>query len=146
MIDPGTSMADEPRVAESNRAIIDEFRANGGRVGGPFAGAPLVLLTTTGARSGRRVTSPLMSVNEGDRVFVIASNNGSDSHPAWYHNVLANPDVTVEDGDETYSAKAVPLNHAERDEVYARQAQRVPQFAAYQAGTERVIPVVELRR
>lgn len=92
---------------EFNQQIIDEFRANEGRVGGMFEGSPLVLLTTTGARSGKPVTTPVMYLEDGDRYVVIASNAGADNHPAWYHNLRATPSAAVEVGTETFEAKAV---------------------------------------
>ncbi|GAA2407219.1 nitroreductase/quinone reductase family protein [Actinomadura vinacea] len=145
-------MAEEFSPAEFNRAIIEEFRANGGRVGGMFEGAALVLLTTTGARSGKRRTSPLTYLADGDRVLVFASNAGGPDHPAWYSNLLADSCVTVEIGTgdgtgvETYEATAMPLHGAERDSRYARQGELVPAYAEYQRMTSRVIPVVALLR
>ncbi|WP_326821034.1 nitroreductase family deazaflavin-dependent oxidoreductase [Streptosporangium sp. NBC_01756] len=141
----------QPTPAEFNQFVMDEFRANGGRVGGMFEGAPLVLLTTTGARSGRPHTNPAVCLRDGDRVLVFASNAGGPRNPAWYHNLLADPRVTVAigtgDGDiETYTAEAVPLEGDERDRLYAVQSGLDPAFAAYQAGTTRVIPVIALNR
>jgi deazaflavin-dependent oxidoreductase (nitroreductase family) len=137
-------------MSEWNEKIIEEFRANGGAVGGMFEGAPLLLLTTVGARTGERRTNPVVHLRDGDRVLVFASNAGAASNPAWYHNLLANPQVTVEVGDgtdiETYTATAQPLRGEERDRAYARQAGLDPAFTAYQAGTARVIPVVALYR
>lgn len=127
-----------------NAKIIDEFRANDGRVGGPFEGAPILLLHTTGAKSGRERVNPIMHLDlEGHR-YVFASKAGADSHPDWYHNLLAHPEVTVEVGTETYRATAVPVSGAERDRVYEEQSRRYPGFAEYQQKTSRVIPVVEL--
>ncbi|MFG1707601.1 nitroreductase/quinone reductase family protein [Nonomuraea sp. M3C6] len=131
-------------MADFNQQVIEEFRANGGEVGGMFEGAPLVLLTTTGARTGLRRTNPAVFLRDGERVLVFASNAGGDAHPAWYHNVVANPRVIVELGAERFAARAVPLEGEERDLMYARQAAMDPAFAAYQEGTERVIPVVAL--
>ncbi|MEJ3746552.1 nitroreductase/quinone reductase family protein [Actinomycetes bacterium KLBMP 9797] len=129
-----------------NQQIIDEFRAHGGRVGGMFEGADLVLLTTVGARSGTPRTSPVGYARDGDRILVFGSNAGQDRHPDWYHNLLANPRVTVEVGTETFAAFAVPVRGAERDRLYAEQGARVPAYAAYQEQTVRVIPVVALYR
>lgn len=129
-----------------NRAIVDEFRANGGKVGGQFAGAPLLLLTTTGARSGEPRTTPVMYRSEGDRVVVFASKAGAPTNPAWFHNMLANPTVTVELGDESFQATAFVTEDAERDELFQRQAQAYPQLAEYASQTERKIPVVALER
>ncbi|GAA3686397.1 nitroreductase/quinone reductase family protein [Nonomuraea antimicrobica] len=131
-------------MTDFNQRVIEEFRANGGKVGGMFEGAPLVLLTTVGAKTGRRRTNPAVYLRDGERVLVFASNAGGDAHPAWYHNVVANPRVTVELGEETFTARAVPLEGAERDRLYARQAAIDPAFAAYQEKTDRVIPVVAL--
>jgi len=132
---------------EFNQQIIEEFRAGGGRVGGPFEGARLLLLTTVGARSGARHTTPLGYLPDGgDRVLVIASAGGAPNHPAWFHNLVANPLVTVEDGVFTYEARAVVLKGAERDRVFARAAEADPGWAEYQDKTARVIPVVALQQ
>lgn len=132
---------------EFNASIIDEFRANKGQLSGPFADARLLLLTTTGARSGRPHTVPLRyTPHTGDRVVVVASAAGAPRHPAWYHNVLANPTVTVESGGFTYEARAEVLAGDERDEVFARIAEHDARWADYQAATARVIPVVTLAR
>ena len=127
-----------------NANIIDEFRANEGRVGGMFEGAPLLILHTTGARSGTERLAPLMYLDLDDRMFVFASKAGAHSHPDWYHNVRANPSVTIEVGTDSHAKMAVELNPDERDRVFAEQAARVPQFAKYEAGTDRVIPVIEI--
>jgi deazaflavin-dependent oxidoreductase (nitroreductase family) len=127
-----------------NRQIIEEFRANQGQVGGMFEGGRLLLLTTTGARTGVRRTNPLAYLPDGTRRLVIASAGGAPRHPAWYHNLLAHPRVTVEDGLFTYEADAVPLTGAERDRLFARAAEADPGWAAYQARTTRVLPVVAL--
>ncbi|TDC67192.1 nitroreductase/quinone reductase family protein [Streptomyces hainanensis] len=129
-----------------NQRVIEEFRANAGRVGGPFEGARLVLLTTTGARSGARHTTPLGYLPDGgERILVIASAAGAPRHPGWFHNLLADPLVTVEDGVFTYEAEATVLVGAERDEVFARAVEADPGWAEYQARTSRVLPVVALR-
>lgn len=127
-----------------NAGIIEEFRANDGKVGGMFEGAPLVILHTTGARSGAEHLAPLMYLPHENRMFVFASKAGADTHPDWYHNVKANPSVTIEIGSETEDRTAVELDQDERARIFAVQASLVPQFAAYQAGTDRVIPVIEL--
>ncbi|GAB3138052.1 nitroreductase/quinone reductase family protein [Micromonospora sonneratiae] len=129
-----------------NQQVIDEFRANGGRVGGPFEGARLLLLTTVGARSGAPHTTPVGCLPDGERILVIASAGGAPHHPAWFHNLVANPRVTVEDGTFTYEAHAVVLTGAERDRLFARAVEADPGWAAYQARTIRVIPVVALHR
>jgi deazaflavin-dependent oxidoreductase (nitroreductase family) len=129
-----------------NRRIIDEFRANGGRVGPPFEGAPMVLLTTTGRKSGQPHTTPLVPLEEDGRTYVFASMGGAPKHPAWYFNLQATPRVRVEHGTEAFEATARVLKGDERDRVYARQAALRPQFAEYQQKTERTIPVIELIR
>ena len=129
-----------------NQKIIEEFRANDGVVGGMFEGTTIVLLHTTGAKSGRERTNPLVGVSENGRLFVFASAAGADSNPDWYHNLVANPDVTVEFGAERFSATAKVLDRPERDEIYAKQAAKSATFAGYQAKTTRLIPIVELVR
>ena len=129
-----------------NANIIKEFRANGGKVGGQFDGAPLLLLTTTGARSGRQYTTPVMYLPDGERMIVFASKAGAPTNPDWYHNLVANPRVEVEVGTESLQADASVVEGAERDELYARQAQLYPGFAEYEAKTTRKIPVVALVR
>lgn len=136
--------ADERR--DWNQKVIDEFRANKGAVGGQFGGMSLLLLTHTGARTGAARTSPLAYLSDGERLLVFASNGGRDDHPAWYHNVIAHPTVTVEVGPEKYQATAVVTSGEERDALFARQAAKNSGFAAYQAGTSRLIPVVALER
>jgi deazaflavin-dependent oxidoreductase (nitroreductase family) len=133
-------------IQDWNAQIIEEFRANQGRVGGQFEGAPVLLLHTTGARSGIERVNPMMYLEEGGRIFVFASKAGADTNPDWFHNLVANPTVTVEIGSETIQATAAPLEPDERERVYAIQAAAYPGFAEYQEATERVIPVVELVR
>lgn len=129
-----------------NAKVIEEFRANHGKVGGVFEGAPIVLLTHTGAKSGTVRTTPLMYLPDGDRVAIFASKGGAPSDPDWYRNVAANPVVTVEVGDETYEARAIVATGEERDDLFARQSAAYPQFAEYQKNTQRLIPVVVLAR
>jgi deazaflavin-dependent oxidoreductase (nitroreductase family) len=131
---------------ERNQRVIEEFRENGGKVGDRHQGRPILLLTTTGARSGRPYTTPVMYLRDGNRLAVFATHGGSPTHPDWYHNLVAHPTVTVEVGTETYSARATVAPRPERDELYARQAELYPQFADYQTRTSRVIPVVLLER
>lgn len=133
-------------VNDWNTRIIEEFRANDGRVGGQFEGAPMLLLHTTGAKSGKDRINPMMYLDLDGRRYVFASKAGADTHPDWYHNLVAHPKVSVEAGTETYEATAAPLQGDERDRVYTEQARRYPGFAEYQAKTERLIPVVELTR
>ena len=131
---------------EFNEAIIEEFRANGGKCGGRFEGNPMILMTTTGARSGRRTATPITYTTDGEDLVVIASKAGSDSHPAWYHNLVANPDVTVEVGSETFEARAVPAEEPERTRLFDQQVAQMPRFGGYQEKTDRVIPVVVITR
>lgn len=128
-----------------NDQIIDEFRANKGRVGGWFEGARLILLTTTGARTGTPHTTPVGYLPDGgDRILVIASAGGAPKHPHWYGNLLAHPRVTVETGAFTYEARAEVLTGEERDQAFARAVEAEPGWAEYQRKTDRVIPVVAL--
>jgi deazaflavin-dependent oxidoreductase (nitroreductase family) len=129
-----------------NANLIEEFRANHGKVGGPFEGRPVVLITTTGAKSGRKLTLPLVYLQEGDKRYIFASKAGAPTNPDWYHNLVANPTVTVEIGDETYEAQAKIITGPERDRIYAEQVKVMPGFGEYQAKTTRVIPVIELAR
>lgn len=131
---------------DRNAAIIDEFRTNGGKVGGSFEGAPVLLLHTTGARSGTERVNPMMYLEQSERIFVFASKAGADTHPDWYHNLVANPRVEVELGTQRFDATAVVLDDEHRDEVYAEQVSRYPGFGDYQNKTTRIIPVVELVR
>lgn len=128
-----------------NDGIIEEFRANEGRVGGPFEGIELLLLTSVGARSGKRHVTPLVYVTDGERLVVAASNGGGPKHPAWFHNVGANPEVELEVGARTFTAKAAAVpDRAERDRLYAKFVEVSPGFAEYETKTSRVIPVVVL--
>ena len=126
--------------------MIDEFRTSGGHLSGDFAGAPLLLLHTHGAKTNAERVNPVMYLEDGGRLFVFASKAGSDVNPDWYYNLVANPEVTVELNDETFAATAIVLHGEERDSIYQVQAGRMPQFAEYQEKTVRVIPVVELHR
>ena len=129
-------------LRERNQQLIEEFRANGRRL----EGRPLLILTTTGARTGRPHTTPVMFVEDRDRILVIAAAAGAPQHPAWYHNLVANPTVTVERDGEVYEATATPLTGEDRDETFERIAERLPFLAEYQAGVARRIPIVVLRR
>jgi deazaflavin-dependent oxidoreductase (nitroreductase family) len=133
-------------VSDYNAQIIDEFRANAGKVGGSWEGRNLLLLTTTGRKSGRPHTTPMVFTLGDDRLLVYASKAGAPKHPDWYLNLVADPHVVVEAGGERYDAIATPLEGEERDREFALQAERVPTFAEYQEKTDRVIPVVALRR
>ncbi|MBF6074424.1 nitroreductase family deazaflavin-dependent oxidoreductase [Nocardia beijingensis] len=128
-----------------NTQIIEEFRANQGKVGGPFAGRELLLLTSTGAKSGRPRTNPLAFIRDGEDIVVIASKAGAPTNPDWYHNVRAHPEVTIEIGTETIEATATAITDGpERDRLYAAMVEVMPGFAEYQEKTDRVIPVVKL--
>jgi deazaflavin-dependent oxidoreductase (nitroreductase family) len=129
-----------------NAALVAEFRANGGRVGGPFADSPLLILTTTGAKSGQPRTHPLVYTTDGDHLVVIASKGGAPTNPAWYHNLVANPTATVELPGETFQVRAVEAQGDERDRLFDRQAAQMPGFADYQRNTTRRLPVVVLER
>jgi len=126
-----------------NRKLIEEFRANGGP---EPKDRQLLLLTTTGARTGEPRTTPMMYIPDGDRLLVIPSNSGAPHHPDWYHNLVAHPDVTVEVADETYQARAVVPQGAERDRLFAEVSEKFPFFADHQAKISRTIPVVILER
>lgn len=131
-----------------NAAIIEEFRANGGKVGGGFAGAPMVLLHHTGAKSGTERVSPLVYRAEGDAIVVFGSKGGSPTHPHWYRNLVANPETTIEVGTETVKVRARVAEGEERDRIWTDQKKVMPGFAEYEekiAGT-REIPVVILER
>src|SRR5436190_6304682 len=129
-----------------NRQTIEAFRANGGKVGGMWEGRPLLLLTTTGANGGRRLTHPLMDLGDDDRLLVFASKGGAPTNPDWYHHLLAHPELTVEVGNETYDAIATPVTGEERHRIYARWAEMYPQYGEYQRNTTRKIPVIALQR
>ncbi|MFN8050714.1 MAG: nitroreductase family deazaflavin-dependent oxidoreductase [Acidimicrobiales bacterium] len=139
-------MTDTPSMHDFNASIIAEFRANGGKVGGPFEGATMIVLTTTGAKSGQLRTIPLVCRPDGDRIVIFASKAGAPTNPDWFHNLVANPTVHVEYGTDSYDATAEVLTGEERDRIYAEQAAESPAFAEYQANTDRVIPVVALNR
>lgn len=130
-----------------NLALIDDLRANKGTAtAGRFAGRELLLLITTGAKSGQARTAPLAFTRDGDRYVIIASKGGSPTHPDWYHNVVHNPNVTLEVGGESFAARATIAEGDERDRLFANQARVMPNFAAYQLKTSRQIPVVVLER
>ena len=131
-------------TTDRNSRVIEEFRANHGKVGGNFEGAPLLLLHTTGVRSGEPRITPMMYLLDGGRYLVFASKAGSDSNPAWYHNLLAHPEAQIEVGHDTIAVQAVELRGDDRDAYYAEQARRYPGFAGYQQKTDRIIPVIAL--
>jgi deazaflavin-dependent oxidoreductase (nitroreductase family) len=135
-----------PNMNDWNRQIMDEFHANGGKVGGPFEGVPLLLLTTTGARSDQRRTLPVGYMPDGDRFIIFATRGGLPTNPNWYYNLVAHPEATVEVGTETFDVTATMITGEERNQLYARQVEHAPVFAEYQAKTTRIIPVIALHR
>ena len=133
-------------VNDSNHQLIGEFRAHHGKVSS-FGGLPVVLLTTTGAKSGQKRVNPLVALVEGDQLYVFASKAGAPANPDWYHNLVTNPEVEVEFGDERFDAMATPITEGpERDRLFAAQVAQSPAFADYEKATTRVIPAVQLRR
>ena len=127
-----------------NSQIIDEFRANGGRVGRMFEGTPLLLLHHTGAKSGKSRVNPLAYRADGERYVIFASKAGAPTNPDWYHNLKAHPKVTIEVGPDTINAVASEATGEERERLFSAQAERSPQFAEYQTKTDRIIPVIVL--
>jgi deazaflavin-dependent oxidoreductase (nitroreductase family) len=137
----------EKAMQQFNQGLIKEFRENGGKaVSGPFVNAPLLLLTTTGAKSGKPFTTPLVYTKDGDRIVIIASKGGFPTHPAWYHNLKANPTVTIELGKDKFQAKANITKDPERQRLFDAQAKVMPTFNDYQKATTRQIPVIALER
>ena len=130
--------------SERNMAIIQEFRANAGKVGGPFAGKSLLLLHTIGAKSGQARINPVACIRDADRLVVIASKGGAPTNPDWYYNLLANPLVSVETSTKQFQARASIAVEPERTRLYNQMVEMMPGFAEYQRKTTRVIPVVIL--
>jgi deazaflavin-dependent oxidoreductase (nitroreductase family) len=139
-------LADPRAMDELNQAVISEFRANQGRVSGQMEGMPILLLTMTGAKTGRTLTRPLCYSRDGDRIVIIASYGGAPRNPPWYHNLVANPVVTVEVGAEKFKASAKQTSGAERQRLFDAQAHLMPFFSDYQKKTQRQIPVLTLTR
>ena len=134
-------------MSDFNQAVIAEFRANAGRVGGYFAGANMLLLHTIGAKSNQPRTTPMVYVKDGERFVVIASKGGADSNPDWYYNLIAHPIVTVELGTEQFQARATPVTEEpERSRLYAQMVAHRPGFAEYEQKTKRTIPAILLER
>jgi len=129
-----------------NQAVIDEFRANSGKVDGHFAGSTLLILHTVGAKSGKEHINPAVYIKDGDRLVIIASKAGAPTNPDWYYNILANPLVTVEVGTEQFQAQAAIAPEPERTRLYNKMVEVMPGFAEYQQKTTRVIPVITLTR
>jgi len=126
--------------------LIDEFRANGGKVGGPFAGADLLLLTTTGAKSGQPRLAPLAYLTIDGRMIIIGSKAGADTNPDWVHNLRANPRAHIEVGTDAYDVTGRELPKAERDGIFEKVVATAPAFGEYQSKTSRVIPLFELQK
>jgi deazaflavin-dependent oxidoreductase (nitroreductase family) len=133
-------------MSDMNKQIIEEFRANEGKVGGFFENMTLLLLKTTGAKSGKQRLNPTAYIMDGDRLVIAASKGGADTHPDWYHNLVANPEVTVEVGTEKFSARADVAAEPERTELFGILKGVYPGFADYESKTKRVIPVITLIR
>ncbi|MDH6196979.1 deazaflavin-dependent oxidoreductase (nitroreductase family) [Mycobacterium frederiksbergense] len=129
-----------------NEQIIAEFRANGGKVGGQFEGATLLLLHTIGAKTGRARVNPVMAFDLDGKLAVVGSYAGADVDPAWLHNLRAHPDARIEIGTDAYDVHAREMPAAERDAAYPRIIEQAPGFSEYQVKTERVIPIIELQR
>lgn len=141
-----TDFTDKAGLDAFNAGIIDEFRANGGKVGGPFEGATLLLLTTTGAKSGQPRLSPLAYLTIDDTMIIVGSKAGADTNPHWVHNLRANPAAHIEVGTDAYDVVARELPDDERDATYPKVVAVAPGFGDYQTKTSRVIPLFELRR
>lgn len=130
-----------------NQGIVEEFRANGGKVGGPFEGAPMMLVHTKGAKSGQARINPLVYSRDGERYVIIASYRGAPNNPDWYYNIVAHPtEVQVEVGDETFPVRVSVASGEERQRLFNQQAEAMPVFHEYQAKTKRQIPVIVLER
>jgi len=132
------------RAGDYNAQNIEEFRRNHGKVGGSFEGAPLLLIHTFGRRTGKHRVNPLMYLKEGERYLVFASKGGADTHPDWFLNLKAHPDIQIEVGDQTIDVHAEEVTGHERDTFYGRQSTLYPRFADYQRKTKRIIPVIAL--
>ncbi|MEX2274735.1 MAG: nitroreductase family deazaflavin-dependent oxidoreductase [Actinomycetota bacterium] len=131
---------------DRNQSIIDEFRANSGKVGGQFEGAPLLLLHTSGAKTGQSRVNPVMYQADDNRLAVFASKGGAPTNPDWYHNLLAHPRARVEVGDDAFDVVARVAEGKERERIWELQKERYPGFAGYEKNTDRQIPVVILER
>ena len=131
---------------EFNRRVIDEFRSNAGKVGGMFANAPMLLLTTTGAKTGKSFTTPLVYSRDAGRIVVIASKAGAPTNPAWYHNLVAHPTATIELGTDRFQARARVATGDERERLFKQQAAQMPMFDEYRKKTTRQIPVIVFER
>jgi len=143
---PGRFRSDMISRNEFNQTVIDEFRASGGKVGGQFEGAPLLLLHTTGARTGQARIHPLVYQADGDDVVVFASKAGADTHPDWFRNLMAHPRTSIEIGGDTVEIEARVTGGDERERLWTKQKQLMPGFAEYEQKTSRTIPVVVLQK
>ncbi|NKB39424.1 MAG: nitroreductase family deazaflavin-dependent oxidoreductase [Gammaproteobacteria bacterium] len=139
-------MFERDELREFNKSIIEEFRSNEGVVGGMFEGEPLLLLTSTGAKSGLLRTNPVTYLADGDRYIIFASYEGQPTNPPWYYNLKSNPDVSIEVGSDKFNVKAIEVEDPERSELFAKVAERMPDFKEYEKRTTRVIPVIALTR
>ena len=134
-------------MSDFNKALIEQLRANHGQVAsGPFVGRKLLILGTTGAKTGERREAPLVYSTDGDRLVIVASKGGAPTNPSWYHNIAANPAVTVELDGERFPARAIIVDEVERRRLYDAHASIYPAFAEYETRTDRVIPVIVLQR
>jgi deazaflavin-dependent oxidoreductase (nitroreductase family) len=141
-----TDTFDADAVSAFNKNIIEEFRANGGKVSGQFAGADLLLLTTTGAKSGQQRLAPLAFFTIDGKLIIIGSKAGADTNPDWVHNLRANPRAHIEVGVDAYDVTSRELSPAERDEIFDKVVAAAPGFGEYQSKTSRVIPLFELQK
>jgi deazaflavin-dependent oxidoreductase (nitroreductase family) len=138
-------MVEASKMSDWNAKVIREFRENDGVVGGPFEGMTLLLLHTTGAKTGKERLNPLATMEENDHYVIIASKGGAPDNPDWYHNLVANPQVTVEVGTQTFKANAEVTQEPERSQLYSKMAEIYPGFKEYEQKTVRVIPVIKLK-
>jgi deazaflavin-dependent oxidoreductase (nitroreductase family) len=145
-MNPDRLIGDPGAIDKLNQAVIKEFHANHGKVGGAMEGMPIVLITMTGAKTGRSLIRPLCYSRDGERIVIIASYGGAPRNPPWYHNLVKNPLVTVEVGNEKYQARAAQVSGPERKRLFEAQAAIMPFFNDYQAKTKREIPVFALNR
>ncbi len=141
---PSRSEVSDPQ--EYNRLTAEEFRANHGKSFGDFEGRPILLLTTIGAKTGQERVNPLIYADYGDRLIVCAADGGADHHPGWYHNIVANPDVRIEVGDDDFRTTAIVTSGADRDEIFAERCANSPAFNGFQAKANRVIPIISFPR
>jgi deazaflavin-dependent oxidoreductase (nitroreductase family) len=137
---------EDMNMSDWNKAVIEEFRANEGKVGGPFKDMTLLLLHTTGAKSGEPRLNPVAYLADGERYVIIASKGGAPTHPSWYHNIVAHPEVTIEVGAEKFRVQAEVVQEPERTQLFNKVSSKYTGFAEYEKKTSRVIPVIALTR